>query len=126
MDNDVLILLDSCFSGGFITGVDTTKSKGKVEVIAASGYSEMAFGPEKVRTMWTRHVPTFTRELVKQLKSKAETNLPFTAANLHVGLVQQIIHANFDSQAHGGVLPTPVHFNLGQNLEAGSILLKPF
>ena len=126
MENDVLILLDTCFASGCVTGVDTATSKGKVEVIAASGYNEMAFGPEKVRTMWTGRIPTFTRELVQQLKTKAEKNLPFTATNLHLGLVKQIIHANFDTHARGAVLPTPVYFNLGQDLEAGSFLLKVF
>ncbi|PVH82343.1 hypothetical protein DL98DRAFT_586683 [Cadophora sp. DSE1049] len=126
MNNDVLILIDSCYASGCIMGVDTAKSKGKVEIIAASGYGEMAFGPEKVRTMWSRQIRTFSRELVAQLKSKAEKNLPFTAANLHLGLVQQIIQENYDTQAHGGVLPTPVYFSLGQDLESGSIPLKSF
>lgn len=116
MSNDVLILLDTCYSGATVALVDPTKSQGRAEIITACGYSETARAPNGVETQAMLHNPTFTRSLISVLKQKANANSPMTATSSHLAIVQDIIDGNYTMGNKGiDVLPTAVHYSIGND-----------
>ncbi|PVH82333.1 hypothetical protein DL98DRAFT_620367 [Cadophora sp. DSE1049] len=125
MDNDVLIILDSCASAGVVARTDATISRGKVEIIAACGYDENARAPNCVEMFATFFEPTFTRAMIDSLAASAQANSPVTAASLQLGMVKTILTNVFRSGYKGfEVLPTAVHFTVGNDPAASSIPLQ--
>ena len=136
--------MDSCYSGGTVISARESSSKGRIEIIAACGYSELTILPG-------RNFLIFTQALVDELDRWLETNIqhPFTAANLHRGMSERMIWNGLnrretrylptpeeiqEMEARGEsyttdqyvYLPqTPVYFNLCDDFRQPSIPLKP-
>ena len=89
---DVLIILDIYAAAGAVVDFSESKCKGKTDILAAGGYSNLSSCStirinDGADTAWT-----FSRVLLEELESRCGTT--FTAANLNFSMLLSIIHHN--------------------------------
>jgi hypothetical protein len=136
----VLILIDSCFSGGTIISSQGSNSKSRTEIIAACSYLEKTPAPKY-------NAFTFAEALLGDLENNlgSRNPQPFTAANLHRGMSERIVKSGVEQNERDRLHPfeeildirsrlrippppplpeMPVHFNLCDDFRQPSIPLK--
>lgn len=142
METDVLILIDSCSSGGTILSSQNSRSTGRTEIIAACSYGCQTPSPHGAPF-------EFTDALLKELEDRLRLNtqLPFTAASLHRGMSERLVEAGRLQQASSHASPAmevvsqvpagcrrylstllpamPVHFNICDDSSLPGIPLQP-
>jgi hypothetical protein len=134
LDRDVLIILDSCYSGAVVGSTNPKLAKHKTEIICACGIYETTNVPGESNSIIRNYIEVFkiwtdfTRVLVKELKERSRLGLPFTASSLHLGVTKRIRDETFAEQPKDMEKSpplTPVQFSVSEDTALPGIILMP-